>query len=40
MKTNILNSPYVKYILDYLEIINNPYANEQKLLNVLRSEIT
>ncbi|MDR2639811.1 MAG: hypothetical protein LBC61_00255 [Candidatus Peribacteria bacterium] len=39
-KTNILTSPYVNYILDYLEIINNPYANEEKLLYVLRSEIT
>jgi DNA helicase-2/ATP-dependent DNA helicase PcrA len=40
LKTNILNSPYVNYILDYLEIINNPYSNEEKLINILRTEIT
>ncbi|MDR0771698.1 MAG: hypothetical protein LBF15_01125 [Candidatus Peribacteria bacterium] len=40
LKTNILNSPYVNYILDYLEIINNPYSNEEKLINILRAEIT
>ncbi|MDR1944930.1 MAG: hypothetical protein LBQ59_02315 [Candidatus Peribacteria bacterium] len=40
LKTNILNSPYVNYILNYLEIINNPYSNEEKLLNVMRAELT
>lgn len=40
LKTNILNSPYVNYILNYLEIINNPYANEKKLLDIMRAEIT
>lgn len=40
LKTNILNSSYVNYILNYLEIINNPYSSEEKLINILRSEIT
>jgi DNA helicase-2/ATP-dependent DNA helicase PcrA len=40
LKTNILNSPYINYILNYLEIINNPYANEQRLLNVMMAELT
>jgi superfamily I DNA/RNA helicase len=40
LKTNILNSPYVNYILNYLEIINNPYSNEERLLNIMRAELT
>jgi len=40
LKTNILNSSYVNYVLNYLEIIDNPYANEQKLIDILRSDIT
>lgn len=40
LKTNILNSPYVNYLLNYLEIIDNPYSNEEKLLNVMRYNIT
>ncbi|MDR2411282.1 MAG: hypothetical protein LBD88_01420 [Candidatus Peribacteria bacterium] len=26
--------------MNYLEIINNPYANEERLLNVMRAELT
>lgn len=39
-KTNILNSEYVNFILDYLALIENPYFNETKLVNIIRSEIS
>jgi len=40
LKSNILNSPYVDYILSYLELIENPYSNEEKLINLVRNNIT
>ena len=40
LKTNILNSPYINYILNYLEIIDNPYSNEAKILLLMRARIT
>ncbi len=40
LKTNILNSKYVDFILNYLEIIDNPFADENKLIDILRSNIT
>ncbi|MFK7780058.1 MAG: ATP-dependent DNA helicase [Candidatus Gracilibacteria bacterium] len=40
LKTNILNSNYVKYIINYLKLINDPFASENDLLQILRSEIT
>lgn len=40
LKSNILNSPYVDYILSYLELIENPYSNEEKLINLVRNSIT
>lgn len=40
LKSNILNSPYVDYILLYLELIENPYSNEEKLINLVRNSIT
>ncbi|MDD2907304.1 MAG: ATP-dependent helicase [Candidatus Gracilibacteria bacterium] len=40
LKTNILNSNYVIYILNYLELIANPNANEEKLINLMRNDIT
>lgn len=39
-KTNILNSPYVGFILDYLSLIDNPYFDETKLVNIIRSELS
>lgn len=39
LKTNILNSQYVNLILDYLEIIDNPFCNEEKLINLMRTEL-
>lgn len=40
LKTNILNSKYVDFILNYLEIIDNPFADENKIIDILRSNIT
>ncbi len=40
LKTNILNSKYVNLLLNYLEIISNPYADEEKLINIMRSNIS
>ncbi len=39
LKTNILNNPYINFIIDFLEIINNPFSNEIKLLDLLRSDL-
>ncbi len=39
LKTNILNSKYVNLILDYLDIINNPYTDEEKLVNLMRTSL-
>lgn len=38
-KTNILKSNYVKFILDFLKIINEPYSNEEKFINIFRNSI-
>jgi len=40
LKTNILNSNYINFILDYLELIENPYSNEEKLINIMSSKIS
>lgn len=40
LKSNILESQYVNFILKYLEVIENPYADENKLLDILRAKIT
>lgn len=40
LKTNILNSDYVNYILNYLELINNPFSSEEKLINLMKNNIT
>ena len=39
LKTNILESKYVKLLLDYLEIISNPYCDEEKLINLIRTKL-
>ncbi len=39
-KTNILLSHYIIFMLNYLEIIDNPYFNEEKLINILRSDFS
>jgi ATP-dependent exoDNAse (exonuclease V) beta subunit len=39
LKTNILESKYVKLLLDYLEIINNPYFDEEKFINLMRTNL-
>lgn len=38
LKTNILKSDYIKFILKYLEIIENPYSSEDSFIDILRSE--
>ncbi len=40
LKTNILNSSYVKLLLDYLEIISNPYSDEEKIINIMRTKLS
>ncbi len=39
LKTNILVNNFVNFILDFLKIVENPYYDDEKLLNILRSEI-
>lgn len=39
LKTNILKNNYVKIILDYLKLIENPYSDEISLINLMRTEI-
>lgn len=39
LKSNILDSKYIKFILNFLEIIDDPYINEEKLLYILESDI-
>lgn len=36
LKTNILNSKYIDFIIKYLEIIENPYACEESIIDVMR----
>lgn len=38
-KTDILKNSYVLLLLDILEIIDNPFSDDYKLLNFLRSEV-
>lgn len=37
--TNILNNHYCKFLLDFLAFVDNPYVNDEALLNILRSDI-
>ena len=39
LKTDILKSDYIKFILNYLQIINNPYSNEKILIDLMRSHV-
>lgn len=39
LKSNIFNSKYVSYLIDLISVIIDPYANETKLVNILRSWI-
>ena len=39
LKTNILNNNFVKFILDFLKLIDNPSFNDEKFLNILRSKL-
>lgn len=38
LKTNILKSDYIIFLLKYLEIIDNPYANEESFVDTLRCQ--
>lgn len=40
MKSNILDSEYVNFILDYLQIIENPYVSDEKVIKILTSKLT
>lgn len=37
--TTILNNHFVKFLLDFLAIVDNPYFNDEKFLNILRSDL-
>lgn len=39
LNSNILNSNYVNLIIDYLDIISNPYVDEEKLVNLMRTNL-
>lgn len=39
VKTNILNSPYIHFLLDFLALVLDPYESDVKLINVLRTRI-
>lgn len=39
LKTDILKSHYIDFILKYLELIENPYANENSLIDIMRSKV-
>ncbi len=39
VKTNILNSPYIQVLLDFISLVINPYTSEEKLIGLLRSSL-
>ena len=39
LKTNILQNHFVIYLLDFLHLIENPSFDDEKLLNIMRSDI-
>ena len=39
LKTNILKNKFVEFILDFLEIIENPESSDEKLFDILRTDI-
>lgn len=40
LKSNIFKSKYIKLLLDLINIVANPYLDEAKLINVLRSDLS
>lgn len=38
-KSNILTSPYIHFILDFFTILENPYADDEKLINLLLTRL-
>jgi len=39
LKTNILNNIFVNFLIDFLNLIENPYFDDEKFINILRSDI-
>ncbi len=39
LKTNILNNKFINFILDFLMLVENPNFSDEKLLNILRTDI-
>ena len=39
LKTDILKSDYIRLILNYLELINDPYSDEKFLIDLMRTNI-
>jgi len=40
LKSNIFKSKYINLLLDLIEVVENPYSNEAKLINILRSDLS
>jgi len=39
LKTNILTSDYIRFVLDYLSVIQNPHEANEKLINLCRTDL-
>jgi DNA helicase II / ATP-dependent DNA helicase PcrA len=39
LKTNILENKYVQFLLNYMEIVIDPYSCDTKLMDIMRSEL-
>ena len=37
LKTNILKNDYIRFILDYLSVLHDPHANNEKFINICRT---
>lgn len=39
LKTNILNNKFVEFLINFLNIIKNPYYNDEIFINILRTDL-
>ena len=39
LKTNILKNDYIRFILDYLSVLHDPHANNEKFINICRTNL-
>ncbi|MCP4523499.1 MAG: ATP-dependent helicase [Candidatus Gracilibacteria bacterium] len=40
LKTNIFHSQYINFILKYFKLIENPYSDENSLIDIMRSDVS